>query len=153
MCMYNETKFKIEFELQARQFWNQWDEFDEAIKNCSPRLEKANAMAFAKRYGGLNYTQIAQVTDANVSSFLHNEAFSGFTIQQIKWMCHPTTDNIEEEMNLLQKREDVERALMEYQRSYLSSEIFHKNKVAMSALPSTTIQVIKTKHNSMYWPV
>jgi hypothetical protein len=25
--------------------------------------------------------------------------------------------------------------------------------VAMSALPSTTIQVIKTKHNSMYWPV
>jgi hypothetical protein len=65
-------------------------------------------------------------------------------------MCHPTTDNIEEEMNLLQKREDVERALMEYQRSYLSSEIFHKNKVAMSALPSTTIQVIKTKHNSMY---
>ena len=43
-------------------------------------------------------------------------------------MCRPTTNNIEEEMNLLQKREDVERALMEYQRSYLSSEIFDEIK-------------------------
>ena len=65
-------------------------------------------------------------------------------------MSHPTTDNIEEEMNLLQKREDVERALMECQKSYLSSEIFDEIKVAMSTLPSTTIQVIKTKHNSLY---
>ena len=99
-------------------------------------MEKTNAMAFAKRYGGLNYTQILQVTDADVNSFVYNEAFSGFTIQQIKWMCHPTTDNIEEEMNLLQKREDVENALMENQMSYLSSEIFHEIKVAMSVLPS-----------------
>ena len=71
-------------------------------------------MIFAERYEGPNYTQIAQVTDVDVSRFVHNEALFGFTIQQIKRMCHPITDNIEEEMNLLQKREDVERALMEY---------------------------------------
>ena len=99
-------------------------------------MEKANAMAFAERYGGPNYTQIIQVTDADVNNFVYNETFSGFTIQQIKWMCHPITDNIEEEMNLLQKREDVQKTLMEYQMSYLSSEIFHKIKVAMSVLPS-----------------
>jgi hypothetical protein len=62
------------------------------------------------------------------------------TLKLPKSLIHnPTTDNIEEKMNLLQKREDVERALMEYQRSYLSSEIFHEIKVAMSVLPSTTI--------------
>ena len=101
MCIYNETEFKLEFELQARQFWNQWDEFGETIKNCWPRLEKANAMTFAERSGGPNYMQIIHITDVDVSSLLHKEAFSGFTIQQINRMCHPTTDNIEDDMNIL----------------------------------------------------
>ena len=57
-------------------------------------------MAFAERYGGPNYTQIVQITNADVSSFVHNEIFFGFTFQQIKRMCHPTTDNIEYEINL-----------------------------------------------------
>jgi hypothetical protein len=36
ISMYSDTDFKIEFELQARRFWMDWDLLEAAIERCSP---------------------------------------------------------------------------------------------------------------------
>ena len=79
--------------------------------------------------------------DADVKKFLENVAFSAFTIQQIRRMCHHSVEDIEEERDLMNKREDMEKALVAYQRLYLSSEIFHEIQANLGSIPSTAVQV------------
>jgi hypothetical protein len=84
ISIYNETDFKIEFELHARRFWKQWNELDAATQSCLPCLEKDHARVFAQIHGGPNYMHNEPLTNANVKKFIDNNAFSKFTIQQIR---------------------------------------------------------------------
>lgn len=142
ISMYNETDFKIEFELNARRFWKEWDELDAAIQDCLPSLEKDHAQAFAGKYGGSDFQTYAQPSDADVLKFLHNEAFSKFTLQKIKRMCEHSIDDFQEERDLLPKREDVDNALKAYQQLYLSTVIFQEIQLALGYIPHTVFQVI-----------
>ena len=115
---------------------------DAAIQNCLPGLEKGHTRAFAKKYGGPDFLLSAPPADADVLKFLHNEAFSGFTLQKIKRMCEHSIDDFQEERDLLTKREDVDKALEVYQQLYLSTTIFQEIQLALGCIPLTVIQVI-----------
>ena len=113
--MYNATYFKVEFELQARRFWMDWDLLEAAIERCLPSCEKVQTKSFVGIYDGPDFRQTEPPSDACIENFINDEAFSAFTIQQIKRMCYYGTDDPEEEVELLQQRENVEKALFTYQ--------------------------------------
>ena len=83
--------------------------------------------------------------DVDVKKFLENDAFSAFTIQQIRRMCHPLVEDIEEERDLMNKRKDMEKAFVAYQHLYLSSEIFHEIQANLGSIPSSAILVTQGK--------
>ena len=112
---------------------------DVAIQNCLPGLEKDHARAFAVKYDGSNFLLNAPPTDADVLKFLHNAAFSEFTLQKIKRMCVHSIDDFQEERDLLIERKDVDKALEAYQRLYLSIVIFQEIQLGMGYIPLTVI--------------
>ena len=121
ISMYSDTDFKIKFELQARRFWMDWDLLEAAIERCSLGPEKEHTKAFAEIYGRLDFNKIKAPTDPCIESFIHNETFSTFTIQQLRRMCYHGVDGPEEEIELLEQRENVDKTLFAYQRLYMSS--------------------------------
>ena len=101
--MYSATNFKVEFELQARRFWMEWDLLEAAIERCSHGCEKEQAKSFVGIYGGLNFRQTESPTDACIENFINDEAFSTFTIQHIKRMYYHNTHDPEEELSYFSK--------------------------------------------------
>ena len=114
ISIYSDIDFKVEFELQARRFWMDKDLLEATIERCSPGCEKEHAKSFVGIYGGLDFRQTQPPTDACIENFINDEAFSTFIIQQIKRMCYHGIDGPKEEIELLQQRENVEKALLSY---------------------------------------
>jgi len=119
-----------------------WDLLEAVIERCSPSREKEHAKAFAEIYGGPDFRKTEPPTDACIESFIHNEAFSAFTFQQLRRMCYHGIDGPEEEIELLQQRENVDKALLAYQRLYISSQIFKSIHSALGSRRATPIEVM-----------
>ena len=142
ISMYCDTDFKIEFELQARGFWIDWALLEAAIERCSPGPEKDHAKIFAEIYGGPDFNNIEAPTDPCIESFIHNEAFSAFTIQQLRRMYYDGVDGPKEEIELLEQKKNVDKTLLAYQRLYMSSQIFKPLQDALGSIRATPIEVI-----------
>jgi hypothetical protein len=142
ISMYSDTDFKIEFEFQVIRFWMDWDLLKAIIERCSPSREKEYAKAFAEIYGGPNFRKTEAPTDTCIESFIHNEIFSAFTFQQLRRMCYHGIDGPEEEIELLEQMENVDKTLFAYQRLYISSHILKPIQYALGCRRATPIEVM-----------
>ena len=61
-------------------------------------------------------------------------------------MCYHGTNDPEEEVELLQQRENVEKALLAYQRLYMSSEILQTIQHALGSKRATPIEIMIYSH-------
>ena len=61
-------------------------------------------------------------------------------------MYYHGTNDPEEEVELLQQRENVEKALLAYQRLYMSSEILQTIQHALGSKKATPIEVMIYSH-------
>ena len=81
-----------------------WVLLETAIERCSPSPGKEHTKVFAEIYSGLEFNKTEALTDPCIESFIHNEAFPAFTIQQLWRMCYHSIEGLEEEIELLEQR-------------------------------------------------
>ena len=139
--MYNENDVRREFGKIARDFWEEWDKFEETLQKCpvgTPIYEKANGLLHSY---GLDVKKNSKCPDQQVLQDIHNsEFFNSFTSALLVRMCMQETNNIrdeedilkveveahesqvdaiKEEKDLLLYRKYTEQALLTFQRVFL----------------------------------
>lgn len=120
--MYSPADLKQEFELVAQPFWREWDLFEHAISETppnTPKLELAQRLLLTYGLGA------SEGILEELEGLLQLPSFNKFSKSLLTLMCNQAISGIAPEDILIQTRQAVESALLEYQKYFLTSKVFY----------------------------
>ena len=118
--MFNYTDVKREFGLDARHLWAEQDVFEKIIETCSENSSiKMKACFLLDTYGKDGIENKVTPCMELLTEIQKSNEFAIFTLQKLQRMCQLHVDTIEEEQELILKREILDGCFLRFQREFL----------------------------------
>jgi hypothetical protein len=133
ISMYSAADIRQQFELAARPFWQEWDEY-ERILNLLPGNSpcKEFGLLLLETYGEQGQDHIDELEE--LFKLSSNKFFSK-SLLQLMCKSNSTTIDLEED-ELFHRRKAVEAALLEFQSYFLKRTVFHSFKLFLDSSTS-----------------
>ena len=140
MRMFTFADLKLEFEMNARPFWRQWDRFEYLVSKAPKGVEYLDAaLTILHTYGEEGIHRVSELQ--NLFKLDPNK----FSQDLLQLMCTTTIAKDMEEEELLHRRQKVETTLSEFQRYFLQDRVFK-----MYGHFSDSSNLIPTVHIKVY---
>ena len=119
MQMFTPADLKLEFEMNARPFWREWDRFEYLISKVPRGAEYLDAaLTILHTHGEEGIHRVSELQS------LFELDPNKISQDLLHLMCTTTIAKDMEEEELLHRREEVETALTKFQRYFFQDRVF-----------------------------